>query len=299
MIRLLIDFALRNRIMVLSRALVLFIWGCVSFHNLPIEAYPDVADTYTQIISQWAGHAAEEVEQQITVPLEVQLNGVPHMTHLRSVSLAGLSVITIIYDDEITTFTARQEVLDRLAPAHNPPGVNPGLGPDYSPTGQIMFYTLTSTNPKYDVMELKTLQDWFVLNQLKSVPNVVDVNRFGGPTREYQVRIDPGKLVAYGLSLAQAEQALAANNTNAGGGFIERGEQALNVRAVGLMQSTDDIAATVVKVQNGTPVRVRDLGNVVQAPKVRLGQLGKTIHQEDGTILNNDDVVEGIVLLRK
>ncbi len=299
MIRGLIDFALSNRILVLSVAIVLFIWGIISFHNLPIEAYPDVADTYTQIITQWPGHAAEEVEQQITVPLEVQLNGVPHMTHLRSTSLAGLSVITIIYDDEVTTFTARQEVLDRLAQAVMPPNVNPGLGPDYSPTGQIMFYTLTSTNPKYSVMELKALQDWFVLNQLKSVPNVVDVNIFGGPTREYQVQLDPGKLVAYGLTLSQIEQALTNNNLNAGGGFIERGEQALNVRAVGLMQTTDDIGATVVKAQNGTPIRVRDLGNVVQAPKVRLGQLGKTIRKEDGVLINDDDVVEGIVLLRK
>ncbi len=299
MIRGLIDFALRNRILVLSVALVLFIWGIWSFHNLPIEAYPDVADTYTQIITQWPGHAAEEVEQQITVPLEVQLNGVPHKTHLRSVSLAGLSVVTIIYDDDITTFTARQEVLDRLAQAAMPPNVNPALGPDYSPTGQIMFYTLTSTNPKYDVMELKALQDWYVVNQLKSVPNVVDVNIFGGPTREYQVQLDPGKLVSYGLSLSQVEQALSNNNLNAGGGFIERGEQALNVRAVGLMTDTDDIGATVVKVVSGTPVRVRDLGIVVQAPKVRLGQLGKTIRHEDGTVINNDDVVEGIVLLRK
>ena len=299
MIRYLIDFALRNRILVLSVAVVLFVWGMISFHNLPIEAYPDVADTYAQVITQWPGHAAEEVEQQITVPLEVILNGVAHMTHLRSTSLAGLSVITIIYDDQTTTFNARQEVLDRLQLASLPSGVNPGLGPDYSPTGQIMFYTLQSTNPTYDVMELKTLNDWYVVNQLKSVPNVVDVNRFGGPTREYQVQIDPGKLVSYGLSLSQVEQALAANNTNAGGGFIERGEQALNVRAVGLMQTTDDIAATVVKVQNGTPIRVRDLAVVVQAPKVRLGQLGKTIRHEDGNVINDDDVVEGIVLLRK
>ncbi len=243
MIRYLIDFALRNRILVLSVTVVLFVWGLISFHNLPIEAYPDVADTYAQVITQWPGHAAEEVEQQITVPLEVTLNGVAHMTHLRSTSLAGLSVITIIYDDDTTTFNARQEVLDRLQLVSLPTGVNPNLGPDYSPTGQIMFYTLQSTNPKYDVMELKTLNDWYVVNQLKSVPNVVDVNPFGGPTREYQVRIDPGKLVSYGLSLNQVEQALAANNTNAGGGFIERGEQALNVRAVGLMQTTDDIAA--------------------------------------------------------
>jgi heavy metal efflux system protein len=311
MIRFLIDFALRNRILVLSLALVLFVWGIISFRNLPIEAYPDVADTYTQIITQWPGHAAEEVEQQITVPLEVGLNGVPHKTHLRSVSLAGLSVVTIIYDDEISTFNARQEVLDRLQQVTLPANVNAGLGPDYSPTGQIMFFTLKSTNPRYDAMELKTLADWFVLNQLKSVPNVVDVNIFGGPTREYQVQIDPGKLVSYGLSLTQVEQALANNNTNAGGGFIERGQQALNVRAVGLMQTTDDIGATVIKSVNGTPVRVRDVAIVVQAPKIRLGQLGKTIRCEaakqvdktirceDGTVLDDEDVVEGIVLLRK
>src|SRR5580704_15487712 len=299
MIRYLVDLALNNRVLVLSLAVLLFIWGMVSFHNLPIEAYPDVADTYVQIISQWPGHAAEEVEQQITVALEVQLNGVPHLTHLRSVSLSGLSMITLVYDDDVTTFAARQEVLDRLAQATTPAGVNPALGPDYSPTGQIMFYTLKSTNPRYDTMELKALQDWYLVNQLKSVPNVVDVNIFGGPTREYQVQVDPGKLVSYGLALPQVEQALAGNNTNAGGGFIQRGEQALNVRAVGLMQTTDDIAATVVKVNNGTPVRVRDIGKVVQAPKVRLGQLGKTIRKEDGTIIDSNDVVEGIVLLRK
>src|SRR5580700_7456371 len=299
MIRYLVDLALNNRILVLSLAVILFVWGIISFHNLPIEAYPDVADTYVQVITQWPGHAAEEVEQQITVPLEVALNGVSHMTHLRSVSLAGLSVITIIYDDNTTTFNARQEVLDRLQQPTLPTNVNPQLGPDYSPTGQIMFYTLKSSNPKYDVMELKTLNDWLVRNQLKSVPNVVEINIFGGPTREYQVQIDPGRLVSYGLSLSQVEQSVAANNTNAGGGFIERGQQALNVRAVGLMQTTNDIAATVVKVQNGTPVRVRDLANVTQAPKVRLGQLGKTIRREDGTVINDDDVVEGIVLLRK
>ena len=299
MIRSLVDFALKNRMLVLSLGVLLLVWGLVSFHNLPIEAYPDVADTYVQVISQWPGHAAEEVEQQITVPLEVQLNGVPHLTHLRSLSLAGLSVITMIYDDDITTFTARQEVLDRLSQAMVPPNVNPGLGPDYSPTGQIMFYTLKSTNPQYDIMELKTLQDWFVRNQLKSVPNVVDVNIFGGPTREYQLRLDPDKLVSYGLTLGQVEQALANNNTNAGGGFIQRGQQALNVRAVGLVEDTGDIASTFVKVVNRTSVRIGDLGEVVQGPKVRLGQLGKTIRTEDGRILDDDDVVEGIVLLRK
>src|SRR5258708_17146369 len=194
-----IDVALQNRLMVLGGALVLFVWGIYSFHSLPIEAYPDVADTYAQIITQWPGHAAEEVEQQITVPLEVELNGVAHLTHLRSVSLSGLSMITIIYDDDITTFNARQEVLDRLQMVTLPAGRNPGLGPESSPTGQIMFYTLTSTNPKYDVMELKTLNDWSVLKQLKSVPNIRDVIPFGVAAPEYQVQVDPGQRVACGL----------------------------------------------------------------------------------------------------
>ena len=181
--------------MVLGGALVLFVWGIISFHNLPIEAYPDVADTYAQIITQWPGHAAEEVEQQITVPLEVELNGVAHLTHLRSVSLSGLSMINIIYDDDITTFNARQEGARPVADGDRmPPGVNPGIGPDYSPDrADHVRDTLTSTNPKYDVMELKTLNDWFVVNQLKSVPNIVDVNPFGGPTREYQVQVESRK----------------------------------------------------------------------------------------------------------
>src|SRR5437879_7333670 len=161
----------------------------------------------------------------------------------------GLSVITIIYDDDITTFNARQEVLDRLQNVTLATGVSAGIGPDYSPIGQIMFYTLTSTNPKYDVMELKALNDWFVVNQLKSVPNIVDVNPFGGPTRQYQVQLDPNKLVSYGLALPQVEQSLVANNINAGGGFIGRGQQALNVRAVGHMQSKDDLAVTCVRVR--------------------------------------------------
>src|SRR5271170_7100178 len=299
MIRVMIDFALRNRMLVLGGALVLFVWGIISFHNLPIEAYPDVADTYAQIITQWPGHAAEEVEQQITVPLEVELNGAAHLTHLRSVSLSGLSMITIIYDDDITTFNARQEVLDRLQQVTLPSGVNPGIGPDYSPTGQIMFYTLTSTNPKYDVMELKTLNDWFVVNQLKAVPNIVDVNPFGGPTREYQVQVDPGKLVSYGLSLAQVETALTNNNVNAGGSFIQVGLQQINVRSVGLVDRAQDIEETVILTKNGTPLRVKDIAVVAQGPKIRLGQFARALHREDGKIIDNDDVVSGIVLLRK
>jgi cobalt-zinc-cadmium resistance protein CzcA len=173
------------------------------------------------------------------------------------------------------------------------------MGTDWSPVGQIFWYTLRSTNPKYDLMELKAIEDWTLEKQFKSVPNVVDVVSFGGTTREYQVRVDPNKLVAYGLSIGQVEQQLAGNNTNAGGSFIETGLQQVNVRAVGLYGNVQDIEQTVLKTQNGTALRVKDIAAVTQGPKIRLGQIGKAIHRSDGTVVDNDDVVEGIVLLRK
>ena len=299
MIAQIVDFALRNKLLVLSVGVLLVIWGLYSFHVLPVEAYPDVADTWVQVITQWPGHAAEEVEQQITVPVEIQLNGVAHMTHLRSVSLFGLSVVTLLFDDQADNLMSRAQALEKLSQVTLPAGVNPQLGPDYSPVGQIYFYTLTSTNPKYDLMELETLEDWELEKQLKSVENVAEVVSFGGIEREYQVLVDPNRLVAYGLSLAQVEQALTANNINAGGSFIEHGQQAFNVRAVGLMHTSADVGATVIKSQNGTPIRVRDVATVAQGPKIRLGQIGKAIHGEDGRVMDDDDVVEGFVLMRK
>lgn len=299
MIHQLIEFSLRNRILVLSLGTLLFILGVISFHRLPIEAYPDVADKYAWVITQWPGRAAEEVEQQITIPIETQLNGLGHLTHLRSISLAGLSFITVIFDDDSDNLQNRQQVLEKLTLVNLPPGLSPQIGPDFSPAGQIYFYTLESTNPTYDIMELKRLQDWVVFKNLMSVPNIAAVSIFGGETREYQVQVDPNKLVSYGLSIAQIEQALAANNVNAGGSFIEKGQQTYNVRVVGLMNDTDDIGATVLKVQNGTPVRVRDVAIVTQGPKIRLGRIGKAIRHEDGRIIDNEDVVEGIVQMRK
>jgi cobalt-zinc-cadmium resistance protein CzcA len=206
MIRALVDFALNNRFLVLAFAILLFVWGMVAFHRLPVEAYPDVANNYVQVITQWPGRAAEEVEQQVTVPLETVMNGVPHLAHLRSVSLFGLSSLMLIFDDESENDTNRQKVLERLAQVSLPPGLQPQMGTDWSPVGQIYFYHLISTNPKYDVMELKSLEDWVLEKQFKSVPNVVDVSSLGGITREYQVRVDPDKLVAYGLGIAQVEQ---------------------------------------------------------------------------------------------
>jgi len=298
MIQYLIELALRRRLLILSIGLLLLIWGVISFHRLSVEAYPDVADKYVWVITQWPGRAAEEIEQQITIPIETQLNGVGHMTHLRSISLSGLSFITIIFDDNSDNLHNRQQVLEKLTLVTLPPNISPQIGPDFSPVGQIYFYTLESTNPQYDIMELKRLQDWVVFKHLMSVPDVAAVSIFGGETREYQVQVDPNKLVSYGLSIAQVEQAIAANNVNAGGSFIEKGQQAYNVRVVGLMENLDDIGATILKVQNGSPVRVRDIAVVAQGPKIRLGQLGKAVRHEDGKVIDNDNVVEGIVQMR-
>ena len=297
--RRLVNIALNNRFMVLALAVLLLVWGAVSFHSLPVEAYPDVANNYVQIITQWPGRAAEEVEQQVTIPIEIQMNGIPHLQHLRSVSLFGLSSVMLIFDDNSENDWNRQKALERLSLVNLPNGLQPQMGTDWSPVGQIYWYTLRSTNPMYDLMELKSIEDWTLEKQFKSVPNVVDVVSFGGTTREYQVRISPTKLVSYGLSIGQVEQQLANNNVNAGGSFVEAGLQQINVRALGLFADVDDIAQTMIKTQNGTAIRVKDIATVTQAPKIRLGQIGKAIHRADGTILDNDDVVEAIVLLRK
>jgi heavy metal efflux system protein len=299
MIRKLVDFALENRFLVLAASLLLFGWGAISFHQLPVEAYPDVADNYVEIITQWPGISAEQIEQQVTIPLEIVMNGIPHVTHLRSFSLFGLSDIKLIFDDEEENAWDRERVLERLSQVTLPAGVTPQMGTDWSPVGQIYFFTLHSSNPEYDVMELKSLEDWVVEKNLKAVPDVVDVSSFGGPTREYQVRVDPNKLIAYGLSLAQVEQQLVSNNVNAGGSFIESGLQQVNLREVGLIKTVQDIEKTVLTARNGTPLHVSDIAVVSQGPKIRLGQFARALHHEDGKIIDNDDVVSGIVLLRK
>jgi len=299
MIRRLVDFALENRFMVLAAALLLFGWGAVSFHQLPIEAYPDVADNYVEIITQWPGISAEQIEQQVTIPLEIAMNGIPHVAHLRSFSLFGLSDLKLIFDDQEENAWNRERVLERLSQVTLPPGVSPQMGTDWSPVGQIYFFTLRSTNPQYDVMDLKAIEDWTVEKNFKSVPDVVDVASFGGPTREYQVRLDPTKLISYGLNIAQVEQQLSNNNINAGGSFIEAGQQQINIREVGLVRSVRDIENTVLTAKSGTPLRVKDIAVVAQGPKIRLGQFARAVHREDGKIIDNDDVVSGIVLLRK
>ncbi|MFZ1085105.1 MAG: CusA/CzcA family heavy metal efflux RND transporter [Terracidiphilus sp.] len=299
MIRALVDFALKSRWLVLGGMIVLTAWGIISFRNLPIEAYPDVANNYVQIITQWPGRSAEEIERQVTVPVEIQMAGIPHLTHLRSTTLAGLSSLMLIFDDDSTSDVNREHVLERLSMVNLPAGLTPQMGTDWSPVGQIFWYTLESTNPAFDVMEKKSLEDWTLEKSFKSVTGVVDVSSFGGPTKEYQIKLDPEKLVSYGLSISQVEQQIAANNTNGGGSFIEQGAQQINVQSAGLFTSVQDIENTVVKTANGSAIKIKDIATVAQGPKIRLGQIGKAIHRVDGQIVDNPDTVEGIVLLQK
>jgi cobalt-zinc-cadmium resistance protein CzcA len=301
MIRTLVDFALNNKFVVLAVAILLLGWGAISFHNLPVEAYPDIADNYVTVITQWPGRSAEEVEQQVTIPIEIQMSGMPHLSFLRSESIFGLSFVIMIFDDTSVNDWNRQKVLERLTQVNLPAGQNlqPQIGTDWSTTGQIYWYTLRSTNPRYDLMELRTLEDWVLLKQFKSVPNVVDVSDFGGTVREYQVRVDPNKLISYGLSIGQVEQQLAINNVNAGGSFVEIGMQQMNVRALGLFRNVDDIENTVLKTQAGTALRVKDIAQVIQGPKIRLGHMARANHMENGVIIDEPDVIQGGVLMRK
>ncbi len=299
MIRALVDFALKSRWLVLGGVVVLTAWGVFAFRNLPIEAYPDVANNYVQIITQWQGRSAEEIERQVTVPIEIQMAGIPHLTHLRSTTLAGLSSLTLIFDDDSTSDTNREHVLERLSQVNLPANLTPQMGSDWSPVGQIFWYTVESSNPAYDVMEKKSLEDWTLEKSFKGVTGVVDVSSFGGPIKEYQVRLDPDRLIDYNLTIAQVEQQLANNNSNGGGSFIEEGAQQVNVQSLGLYRTAQDIANTVIKSSNGSAIKIGQLGVVEQGPKIRLGQIGRATHLSDGRILDNPDTVEGIVLLQK
>jgi heavy metal efflux system protein len=299
MIRKIVDFALQSRFLMLAIGILLFAWGIVSFERLPVEAYPDVANNYVDVIAQWPGISAQQIEQQVTIPLEIVMNGIPGVVHVRSWSIFGLSTVEMVFGEETTNFENRERVLERLSQVTLPPGVVPQMGTDWSPVGQIYWWTLESTNPEYDVMNLKSLEDWVVDKNMKSVPGVVDASPFGGPTREYQVRLDPDKLVSYGLSIAQVEQQLTNNNVNAGGSFIQAGAQQVNVREVGLVKDIQDIGDTVISTKNGTALRVKDIAEVSQGPMIRLGQTGLTWKDKDGRLINNDDVVSDIALLQK
>jgi cobalt-zinc-cadmium resistance protein CzcA len=289
------SYALRHRAIVLA-LLTLFVFaGASAFHRLPVEAYPDVTNVQVQIITLFPGHAAEEVERLITIPVENEMNGIPKRASLRSISLFGLSVVTIVFEDDANGDYVRDQAFQHLSVVNLPAGAQASLSPDATPVGEIYRYTLKANN-SLPAVELKALEDWVVEKKFRTVPGVVDVVGFGGPIKQYQVLIDPIKLKSYGLSLKQVFDALSNGNRNGGGSYIEHGPELYVVRGLGFVRDTDDISAIAVDARNGTPIRIGDLGTVTIGNQLRLGRVGKT-NGSSGE--DEDDVVEGIVLLRK
>ena len=288
MIDRLIGFALGQRFITMALALALTVAGVVSYHRLPIEAYPDVGDVKVEVVTLWPGHATEELERVITIPLENELNGIANITLLKSESQLGLSNIRIVFADGTDDYWARQQVLERIAGADLPPDAKPQLGPLSGVIGEVYRYTLhTKTMPQ---LELKALQDWVLEREFRKVPGVADVVSWGGGTKQYQIIVDPNRLRAYNLTLKQVFDAVSSNNSNAGGSYIPEGQYALVVRGLGLIQSTHDIENIVVAAQKGTPVRVRDIATIDVGAGLRLGRLGRD---------HDDDLVQGIVLMRR
>ena len=273
--------------LVLGATALLTAVGIYAFMDLPIDAFPEVEDIHVQVISQWPGHAAEEIERSVTLPIERQMNGTPHLTNLRSVSMFGLSVVTLTFDDATNDLVARQQSLERLQGVSVPTGVSPGLASLANSTGEIYRYTLQGARP---LTELKALEDWTVEPAMRTVPGVADVVSFGGQVKEYSIEVDPARLSGYGITLPQVEQAVATANANAGGGYISHGYERQVVRGIGLFASLDDIASVVVATKGAAAIRVRDIGVVSIGGAPREGVVAKD------TI---DDVVEGIVLMRK
>ncbi len=288
MIHRIVQMALRQRFLVLMLVLFMSIWGVLSFQRMPVDAYPDLSPPMVEIITQWPGHAAEEIERLVTLPLEVEMNGVPHLVVMRSITLYGLSDIILSFTDGTDDNFARQIVFQRLSEPQLPAGVTPTLAPLFSPSGLVYRYVLES--PDRSPQELKTIEDWVIERAYKSVNGVADDSGFGGTVMQYQVMLDPARLYGYHLTVPQVLQALSNNNANTGGGFYSQGGQFYYVRGIGLVRDTKDIENIVVGANKGTPIRVRDIGQVEIGHAPRLGEFG---------FQKNDDAVEGVILMRR
>ncbi|HJV01854.1 MAG TPA: CusA/CzcA family heavy metal efflux RND transporter [Burkholderiaceae bacterium] len=285
----LIDFVLAQRVFVLILTAALAAFGIRAFNNLPIEAFPDVQDVQVQIVTQYPGQAPEEVERAVTLPIEREMSGVPHQTQLRSVTISGLSVVTLTFADGTDDYFARQQVLEKLQNVTLPPGLQPGLAPLTTAVGEIFRY-IVEAPPGMDPNEVRALQDWVVRPQLRMVSGVADVVSFGGTVKEYQVQVDPAALKRYGVTIDQVSQALAANSANVGGGQVRRGDEALLVRGIGIFDGMDDIGRVIVSASAGKTVLVSDLGTVSAGFRPRSGVVAFN---------EQDSVVEGIVQMSK
>ena len=288
MLRRVLGLSLAQPLLVLGLTAAFVVAGLFAFHALPIEAFPELADPQVYVITLFPGHAAEEVERQVTLPLEQELNGLPGLADMRSISHFGLSNITLTFDDGTDLYFARQVTGERLAQADLPDGVKPTLGPLSTPTGEIFRYTLAGEG--YSPMELRELQDWVMERHLKQVPGVADVVSFGGFVKQFQVQVDPRQLLAHGVTLPQVFAALGRSNANAGGNYIEHGDEQYVVRGLGTLAGVEDVANVVVEARKGTPIRIRDVARVTVGPAVRRGVAGRD---------RNPEAVLGIVLLRR
>ncbi len=288
MINRIVQFALRQQMFVLLLVAFIAVGGVISFIHMPVDAYPDLSPPMVEIITQWPGHASEEIERLVTVPTEVEMNGVPKMTVMRSISLYGLSDVILTFDEGTDDYFARQVVFQRLSEVTYPTGVTPSLAPLASPSGLVYRYVLES--PDRTPQELKTFEDWLIDRQYKQVAGVADDSGFGGTVMQYQVVLDPAKLYAYHLTVPSVIQQLSVNNSNAGGGFYPQGGQIFYVRGLGLIRDTSDIGNIVAGSQNGVPIRIRDIGDVVIGNAPRLGQFGFN---------RTDDAVEGVIMMRR
>ncbi len=288
MINRIVQFALRQRMFVLLLVAFITVGGVISFVHMPVDAYPDLSPPMVEIITQWPGHASEEIERLVTVPTEVEMNGVPKMSVMRSISLYGLSDVILTFDEGTDDYFARQVVFQRLSEVTYPTGVTPSLAPLASPSGLVYRYVLES--PDRTPQELKTFEDWVIERQYKQVAGVADDSGFGGTVMQYQVVLDPAKLYSYHLTVPTVIQQLSVNNSNAGGGFYPQGGQIYYVRGLGLIRDTSDIGNVVAGSQNGVPIRIRDIGDVVIGNAPRLGEFGFN---------KTDDAVEGVIMMRR
>jgi len=287
MISRIVSFALAQRFVILMAALAVIIWGAISYSRLPIDAYPDLSPPHVEIVTQWPGHAAEEIERLISIPLEVEMNGIPNIDALRSVSLYGLSSLKMNFDYDTDPYFAREQAFERLANVTLPAGVTAGVSPLFSPSGLVYRYVLVS--PDRTPQELKTIEDWVLERRYRAISGVADDSGLGGTTMQYQVLLDPNRLFAHGITVPQVVQQLSTNNSNAGGGFYSQGGQFYYVRGLGMVKTIDDIGNIVLATKNGIPTYVNDVGKVQIGSAVRLGQFG---------YMRQDDAVEGVILMR-
>src|SRR5690348_17820862 len=260
MIHRIVQFSLQQRFLVVMVTVLIVFAGAISFQRMPVDAYPDLSPPMVELITQWPGHAAEEVERLVTLPIEVEMNGVPRMEVMRSISLYGLSDIRLTFEEGTDDYFARQVVFERLGQPQLPSGVTPTMAPLFSPSGLVYRYVLES--PDRSPQELKTFEDWVIERAYKSVPGVADDSSLGGTTMQYQVLLDPAQIYAYHLTVPQVMNALAANNGNTGGGFYSQGGQFYYVRGLGLVRDTADIGDIVVASNKGAPIRIKDIGQV-------------------------------------